>query len=630
MFSLLWTIPALPLAGFLALAFFGSRMSRAAVSRIGAGSVGASAAMTALMAIQFFVRPPEGHAITQRLWTLIAVDGFKADTAFRLDSLSLLMMLVITGVGFLIHVYSTAYMRDDAGYARFFAYMNLFVGAMLTLVMADNLLLLFFGWEGVGLCSFLLIGFWYEDPKNGSAAAKAFLFTRVGDAFMAAGLFLLVAQFGTLDIATILGQAPARWADNPETATLAAMLLLGGALGKSGQLPLQVWLPDAMAGPTPVSALIHAATMVTAGVYLIARMHGLFDLAPGVQQAIAIIGAMTLLVAGSCALVQRDIKRVLAYSTISQIGYMFLALGVGAWSAGMFHFMTHAIFKALLFMAAGAIIVALHHEQDMFKMGGLRTKLPLIYRTFLAGALSLCAAPLVTAGFFSKDMILAEVWASPKGGPWLWTAGVLGAFITAVYTFRMVFVTFFGEEKTHASKPMGAAMNAPLLILGIGAIVAGFIETPQTLGHVTLFSSFIEHTIPAAEFEHLATSTEILLQLASVAAVASGFLVAYMLWLRSPEMSGQFARSSVGRGLRAWLDAGWGFDWVYTNVFAAPFAASARANRGDALGVAASGIAMTVRGAAHIARMSQNGQLRWYMACIGIGAAIAIALVVYA
>ena len=336
------------------------------------------------------------------------------------------MVLVITIVGFLIHVYSAEYMFEDEGYSRFFAYMNLFVSAMLILVLADNLVFLYLGWEGVGLCSYLLIGFWYSDPVNGRAARKAFIVTRIGDTALAIGLFLLFTNLGTLNIQELMLTASTKWSVGSETAILAAALLLGGALGKSAQLPLQVWLPDAMAGPTPVSALIHAATMVTAGVYLIARTHVLFELAPPVQNAVAVIGAATLLIAGFSAIVQNDIKRVLAYSTISQIGYMFLALGVGAWSAAMFHFMTHAFFKALLFLGAGVVILAQHGEHNIFKMGGLRKKLPSTFWTFLIGSASLSALPLVTAGFYSKDLILWQAWSSSSGSVALWAAGLAG------------------------------------------------------------------------------------------------------------------------------------------------------------------------------------------------------------
>ena len=357
------------------------------------------------------------------LWTWIDVAGFRPQIAFYLDALSLIMTLVVTFVSFLIHLYSAEFMIESEGYSRFFAYMNLFVASMVTLLLADNLLLLYLGWEGVGLCSYLLIGFWYTDPANGLAARKAFIVTRVGDTAMIIGLFLLFQHLGTLHIQELMRRAAEQWPAGSALPIAAAALLLGGAVGKSAQLPLQTWLPDAMAGPTPTSALIHAATMVTAGVYLIARTHVLFTLAPPVQFAVAVIGAATLVLAGFSALTQWDIKRVLAYSTISQIGYMFLAMGVGAWTAGIFHFMTHAFFKSLLFLAAGVVIDAMHEEHNIFKMGGLRKELPLAFGAFLIAGCSLAGLPLITAGFYSKGLIVWEAWSSPQGNPMLVARG---------------------------------------------------------------------------------------------------------------------------------------------------------------------------------------------------------------
>jgi len=625
--SILWTIPAFPLAGFLILALFGGGLTRKESTRIGVGSVGLSALAALVVAIAFFAGGAEAR--TQTLWEWVAADGFSSAISFRLDALSLLMVLVVTLIGFLIHVYSTEYMAHDDSYARFFACMNLFVAAMLVLVLADNFLFLFLGWEGVGLCSYLLIGFWYSDPANGKAATKAFLTTRVGDVALVIGLFYIYAQLGTLDIATALQRAPHAWAAGSAAATFAALCLLGGALGKSGQLPLQVWLPDAMAGPTPVSALIHAATMVTAGVYLIARTHPIFELAPSIQHFVGIIGAATLLIAGACALVQRDIKRVLAYSTISQIGYMFLALGAGAWSAAMFHFMTHAIFKALLFMAAGAIILSLHHEQDMFKMGGLRRQLPLVFWTFLIGALSLAALPLVTAGFYSKDMILWEVWSSPLGGKGLWAAGLLGAFITSLYTFRMVFITFFGESNTLVSSLPGRAVKIPLVVLAVGATLAGFLELPRTLGHWPAFSHYLEHVLPAPGFAFGPLNIELALQGAAACVVAAGLFIAWACFLPRKPVVERLATSSMGGALHRLLTAGWGFDALYHFLLVAPFGASARANRADGVDLAFVGVDKTVNGVAQLFRLTQTGKLRWYMAGIAAGAIAATYLVVY-
>src|SRR5580692_1497776 len=375
MFNLLWLICLAPFLGFLLLSFGRQRLSEHAAAAIGIGSIGLSALTTLALGIEFFAHPPAGGAFTQPLWQWLDVGGFAPRFALRLDGLSLSMLGVVTGVGFLIHIFAAWYMHEDDSFARFFAYMNLFVASMLFLVLGDNLLFLFFGWEGVGLCSYLLIGFWYKDPANGTAARKAFIVTRVGNALFAIGLFWLFRDLGTLDIQQSVLLAHRYFAPGGPEITAITLLLLGGAVGKSAQLPLQTWLPDAMAGPTPVSALIHAATMVTAGVYLIARAHGLFELAPTSLEAVGVVGAATLLLASCAALVQTDIKRILAYSTMSQIGYMFLALGSAAWGASIFHLMTHAFFKALLFMTAGAVILACHHEQDIFKMGGLRKRL---------------------------------------------------------------------------------------------------------------------------------------------------------------------------------------------------------------------------------------------------------------
>jgi NADH-quinone oxidoreductase subunit L len=472
--NLLFLTFLFPLLGFVLLAFARNRVSENTAALIGVGSIGLSALSTLWVGLDFFRNPPVDGAYTQALWTWIDVEGFAAQFALRLDGLSLTMLGVITGVGFFIHLFASWYMRGEDGYERFFAYMNLFVASMLFLVLGDNLLFLYFGWEGVGLCSYLLIGFYYRDPANGLAARKAFVVTRVGDTFMAIGLFLLFREIGTLNIQEALTLAPQHFAAGSTTITIIALLLLGGAVGKSAQLPLQTWLPDAMAGPTPVSALIHAATMVTAGVYLIARTHTLFELSPFALDMVGIVGAATLVLAGFAALVQTDIKRVLAYSTMSQIGYMFLALGAGAWSAAVFHLMTHAFFKALLFLAAGAVIVACHHEQDIFKMGGLRKKLPLVYACFLVGGGALAALPFVTAGFYSKDEILWEAYAS--GHMELLIAGLVGAFLTSIYTFRMIFIVFHGAEQTHAHELKGISYSLPLLVLlvlstGIGALI---------------------------------------------------------------------------------------------------------------------------------------------------------------
>lgn len=633
MLELLWLIPILPFIGFLVLVLIGARLSRAGAAAIGVGSIGISAVVSLLVGFSFINSPPPGDAFSQTLWTWMEVGSFAPGITFHLDALSLLMTLVVTVVGFLIHLYSTEYMKDEDGYSRFFAYMNLFVGSMLTLVLADNLILLYLGWEGVGLCSYLLIGFWYKDPANGLAARKAFTITRVGDTAMALGLFLLFAHFGTLNIhgdGGILAMAKSQWMEGSGLAIAAAALLLGGALGKSGQLPLQTWLPDAMAGPTPVSALIHAATMVTAGVYLIARTYVLFELAPPVQFAVALIGTITLFVAGCSALTQRDMKRILAYSTISQIGYMFLALGVGAWSAAMFHFMTHAFFKALLFLGAGVVILALHHEQDIFNMGGLRCALPLTSKTFIIGAAALAGFPFITAGFYSKDLILWKVWSAHQ--PWLYIVGLGGALLTALYSFRLVFIAFFGEAKSHVVKKPGACMKIPLTILAALAIIGGLIELPHAWGNWQPFSKFMESAFPlTASVEHGGHSkaaAELILQGIAVVVSVVGISLAYLFFLRKRTFVEGVAGLSVGVAVHRFWFAGWGFDWLYDKVFVQPVVWAARINKNDIIDFIYRLFAGIIQIFHFIFCLTQTGRVRWYAVGIAFGAVVIVAMVV--
>jgi len=629
MIDYLWLVPALPLIGYLILTFFGRKLSKNKIAYIGAGSVGLAALLTLIIGVQFLLAPPEGNFFALKLWTWMQVAGMSPSITLYLDALSLIFIFVITFVGFLIHVYSCEYMREDESFARFMSFMNLFVGSMLILILADNLALLYLGWEGVGLCSFLLIGFSYKDSANAAAARKAFIVTRVGDTAMALGLFLLIVNFNTLDIQSILQTAPAHWTVGNTTAVWVAFLLLGGAIGKSAQLPLQTWLPDAMAGPSPVSALIHAATMVTAGVYLIARTHVLFELAPSAMLAVAIIGAATLLMAGFAAIVQRDIKRVLAYSTISQIGYMFLALGVGAWSAGVFHFMIHAFFKALLFLGAGAVIHALHHEQDMFKMGGLRKELPIVFWTFLAGSGALAALPLVTAGFYSKDAILWYAWSSDKGSLILWAAAFFGAFITAIYTFRMVFLTFWGKMKTHIHIPLGNAMQVPLIVLAVLSILGGFVETPHSLGHITLFSKFLSPVLPEIQLQEGGASTEVILQIITTLTVLFGIYLAWNFWYKKPATVYQFKQTAVGSRLyRFWFN-GWEFDYFYNFMFVQPFIRLSQLNKDDIVDQLNIGLAAFVNWLHSLIKKTQNGNIRWYATGIALGIVITLTMVLF-
>jgi len=612
--ELLILIPIIPFIGFLALVILGRRLSHKMIAWVGSGSVGVAALFTIIVGSNFLGNFSRGEAIVVKLWEWLNTGGMSVDISFRLDALSLVFIFVITFVGFLIHLYSIEFMEEDERYSGFFAYMNLFVSSMLILVLADNLLLLYLGWEGVGLCSYLLIGFWYKIPENGYAARKAFIVTRVGDVAMIIGLFLLFINLGTLNINDLMYKASVNWASGSPLAVWAAVLLLGGALGKSAQLPLQTWLPDAMAGPSPVSALIHAATMVTAGVYLIARTHVLFALAPAVQAAIAVIGALTLLVAGFSALAQHDLKRVLAYSTISQIGYMFLSLGLGAWSAAIFHFMVHAFFKALLFLAGGAVILVLNEEHDIYKMGGLRKKLPVIFWTFLIGSASLCALPLITSGFYSKDAILWFAWSSDKGSPWLWLAGSAGAFLTSLYTFRMVFLTFYGESKTLPSRRTGRLINIPLVILAVLSLVAGFIELPESMGNIQLFSGFLVSSLPGVVLGP-GNGSEVLFQVIAAVISLSGIYAAYMLYYRKSAFATSFSKSK----LNEFFLHGWGFDSVYHFVFVKPIVWLSEIDKSDIFDLLNKGIASITRSLGNILSITQNGMLRWYLMALALG-----------
>jgi NADH-quinone oxidoreductase subunit L len=610
-------IPAIPFLSFLILALFGHRLSRRVAGFIGAGSIGIITILTFIIAISFFRSLPEVKTYSVNVWEWINAGDLKVDISFTLDSLSLVFCFVITFVGFLIHLYSLSFMEKDEGFTRFFAYMNLFVGSMLILVLANNILLMYLGWEGVGLCSYLLIGFWYKEPQNGYAARKAFIITRIGDTAMIIGIFILFLSFGTVNINELMQQASAKWVSGSSIAVITAALLLCGALGKSAQLPLQTWLPDAMAGPSPVSALIHAATMVTAGVYLIARTNVLFTLAPVVQTAIAIIGALTLLLAGFSALAQHDLKRILAYSTISQIGYMFLALGVGAWSAAIFHFMIHAFFKALLFLGAGVVILVLDEEHDIFKMGGLRKKMPVVFYTFLIGSASLSALPLVTAGFYSKDQILWYSVSSQGGSMILWMAGIIGAFLTALYSFRMIFITFYGEAKTQPSFLPGKLMTVPLIILSVLSLVGGFVELPSSIGHIHLFSNLVDNTLPSIVTKEKEYS-EVLFQLLSSLVAMTGIYIAYLLYYKRPALSESFSHSRLNK----FFEKGWGFDKLYDTLVVKPIVWLSVIDKNDFIDLWNIGLSRLALLFNQLLSKTQNGKLRWYILSFVIGIAI--------
>jgi NADH-quinone oxidoreductase subunit L len=617
MSQLLPYIPAFPLLGFLVLSLFGRKMSKTSIAVVGAGTVCLSAIITIILGISFLQTPPTGGAYDQLLWSWFSIGNLSVDIGLRVDALTLVFIFIITFVGALIHIYSAFFMWHDGDYARFFASMNLFVCSMLLLVLADNLVLMYLGWEGVGLCSYLLIGFWYEVPSNCRAANKAFLITRIGDTALLIGLFLLFKELGTLNISGILHQAPDHFNVGGNNIILITILLLVGGMGKSAQMPLQTWLPDAMAGPSPVSALIHAATMVTAGVYLIARMHVLFQLSPVTMMIVAIIGALTLFVAGCSALAQTDIKRILAYSTISQIGYMFLALGVGAWSAAIFHFFTHAFFKALLFLAAGVVIEALHHEHNIFMMGGLRKRMPVVFLTFLAGAAALSALPLVSAGFFSKDAILWYSWSAANGNPMLWIIALAGAFITALYTTRLMLVVFWGDARTPVHRQPAQGMVIPLIVLAVLSVTAGFIEWPHNMVHLTLFSDHVQKVLPETALK-TALPSEGLFQLIAALVTLAGVYLGYILYYGKPGIRWQ--QSPGLAGMREFLFSGWKFDQLYNFLFVKPFVFITRINKSDIIDKLYNGIAQASLRLNSWFSVSQNGSLRLYI--VGVLAGI--------
>ena len=492
----IFLIPLLPLIGFVVNGLLLGKLSRPIVNLIACGSVGASLVLAVLAFFELKALPPDMRVIEQTLFTWIPAGSLHVNFGLLLDPLSAVMILVVTGVGFLIHVYSTGYMAHDAGFGRYFAYLNLFTFSMLTLVLADNFLLMFVGWEGVGLCSYLLIGFWFHKKSASDAGKKAFIVNRIGDFGFLIGMFIIFWQVGSLDYKTVFAAAPEVFLAGSGLITAVCLLLFVGATGKSAQIPLFVWLPDAMEGPTPVSALIHAATMVTAGVYMIARSNVLYMMAPDALFVVAIIGALTALFAATIGLAQNDIKRVLAYSTVSQLGYMFLACGVAAFSAGIFHLMTHAFFKALLFLGAGSVIHAMSDEQDMRRMGGLRKYLPITFGTMLIATLAIAGIPGFS-GFFSKDEILWKSFSSQFGHPVFWVVGVVTAALTAFYMFRLIYLTFYGkprmddETKKHLHESP-KSMTVPLMLLGVLSLIGGWIGMPHVLGFTNYFEHWLE------------------------------------------------------------------------------------------------------------------------------------------
>jgi NADH-quinone oxidoreductase subunit L len=666
----LWLIPILPLIGAAINGLFGKRFSRQTVAAVALTFCGAAFAMALRIAAQF-TSLSLPHIETVATW--LRSGDFIAAFSFYLDQLSLVMLLVVTGVGFLIHIYSVGYMWEEGGYYRFFCYLNLFMFFMLTLVLASNYLLMFIGWEGVGLASYLLIGFWFTKDSAAAAGKKAFIVNRIGDFGFLIALFLIIKHFGSLDFQQVFDLVRPYGAETAGAGflTAIALLLMVGACGKSAQIPLYVWLPDAMEGPTPVSALIHAATMVTAGVYMVARSHVIFERAPTALTVVAIIGTLTAFFAATIGIAQTDIKKVLAYSTISQLGYMFLACGVAAFSAGIFHLMTHAFFKGLLFLAAGSVIHAVGGEQDMRRMGGLRTKIPWTFWTMTIATFAIAGFPPL-AGFFSKDEIL---WRAYRASWLYWLIGVTTAFITSFYMFRLWFMTFFGdyrgETKDGHDSVAGASaayghghggihespkvMLVPLVILAVLSIVGGWVGVPGSLGGNNYFDKFLgpvfHSTTPAMNTEQAQPgeavppeketegaeprtghATELMFTGISVAAGLLGLFLAWLLYLRRPELPDRIARS-VYSLYTAVANKYW-IDELYAWIFVKPLIAISgivfwRGIDQGVIDATLDGSADSARELSDNLRHMQSGNVRSYAGWIAIGATVVIAYMVW-
>src|SRR4051812_9214600 len=660
-------IPLFPLLGFLVNASMGRRLPKTISGGLASLAMVASFVVSVMVVLQVAGLAPAQRAIEQTLYTWIASGDFLLDLKLRVDPLSSVMILIITGIGSLIHIYSTAYMHEeiDSEYARYFSYLNLFAAFMLVLVLGANFLVMFLGWEGVGLCSYLLVGFWYQKKSASDAGKKAFIVNRIGDWGFVLGVLLIFARFGSLDFQDV---ARAVSQLGPEatfgTLSIITLLLFIGATGKSAQIPLFVWLPDAMEGPTPVSALIHAATMVTAGVYMIARNAVLFSHAPETLMIVAIIGTATAFIAGTIGLVQNDIKRVLAYSTVSQLGYMFLAMGVGAYAAGIFHLYTHAFFKALLFLGSGAVIHALAGEQDLRRMGGLKRDLPITYWTFLIGALAIAGVPGL-AGFFSKDEILYRTFAS--GHTLLWTVGLLTSLLTAIYMFRIVFLAFHGpsraasagdvddhahaapahpeeeEPAAHAATshavtsragdahaPHGShlhdappAMALALVVLAIGSVVAGYVGFPGVLGGSDWFARYLEPSFGVMPVEAAAEhGLEGTLMLVSSAAAIAGIGIAFFFFRKNRRAAD--AMADRFSGLQRLLLNKYYVDEIYDATIVKPIRIVSEAGLWKVIDVkvidaAVNGVGQTVSGSSDLLRRLQTGSVRAYAASVFFG-----------
>ncbi|HCN06146.1 MAG TPA: NADH-quinone oxidoreductase subunit L [Bacteroidetes bacterium] len=641
-------IPLFPLVGFAIIGLFGRRLgSEKVIGSIASLAVLASFVTAVAVFMGLTSMPADARSFTVPVYTWIATGSFSVDIAYQFDQLSILFTLIITGIGFLIHVYSTGYMHGDRSFPRFFAYLNLFVFMMLNLVLASNFLLTFLGWEGVGLASYLLIGFWYDRKFEGSgivwtgdAAKKAFIVNRIGDFGVLLAMFMLFNAFGTLEYATINAQAGVVLGGQETLVTMITLLLFLGCTGKSAQIPLGVWLPDAMAGPTPVSALIHAATMVTSGIFLIARTNVLFAMSPTTMAVVTGIGITTALIAGTVGLVQNDIKKVLAYSTVSQLGFMFTALGVGAFTAGVFHVMTHAFFKALLFLGSGSVIHGMHEEQDIQKMGGLKKYMPITYKTFLVGTLAISGIPLFS-GFFSKDEILWFAWLN--GSPILWAVGALAAFCTAFYMWRLTALTFLGKERFdhHHVHPHESpkSMTIPLIILAVLSAVGGLLGIPHVLGHPLHLPNLLEEwlapifangvaLLPKHTGDH--TALEFTLMAVSVGIGAFGIWLAHSLYKDGTEKA-----RALGARFSAVYKLLWrkyGVDEVYDVLIVSPIVVFSRSFLWKMVDVVlidgiVNGSARFVASTGNVIRRIQTGVAQHYALIMMVGIIALIAIV---
>ena len=619
----IWLVPLFPLIGFLIAGILRKQLG-AAAGWIASGAVLASFITSVLIFAE--VNTAGFQSVDVHLYDFIKVGKLDISFSFRVDQLSSLFLLIITGIGFLIHIYSIGYMKGDAGFAKYFAFLNLFIFSMLLLVLGSNLVIMFIGWEGVGLCSYLLIGFWYHKKEYSVAARKAFVMNRIGDLGFLLGMFLLFAKVGTLDFASLESIAlNSLWAD-PAYITAIALCFFVGATGKSAQIPLFTWLPDAMAGPTPVSALIHAATMVTAGIYMITRTHFIFSLSPTAQSIILMIGLATALVSASIAIKQNDIKKVLAYSTVSQLGFMFMALGVGAYTTAVFHVLTHAFFKALLFLGSGSVIHAMSDEQDIRKMGGLKKKMPITHITFLIGCVAIAGIPPLS-GFFSKDEIMMNLFVHGDYGKVFWVLGMIAALLTAYYMFRLYFLTFSGtfrggeklESHLHESPSL---MTMPLIVLAILSAVGGFLGVPEVFAHgahwlQNFLDPVVEGSLSLRPVEHhLSHSAEYIMMAVAVAVAVIGILLAWNTYKK-------YDTKAENNGFAKLLEDKWLWDEAYENAFQKPFvklsAFTEKTIEKKGIDGAVNGIGKLVHFASDKLRLLQNGSVGVYLFLMVIG-----------